>query len=115
MKKNILIATLILSNLFFAGRLLLLDTEQPSLELGLLKKTIDVGHFNSSGEKQKKIFTLPKGLTVANYNARGLDAIGQFENNRFMIVVTSDAEDLVDYGMPVEKLGPNGNYYSVEF
>ena len=60
------------------------------------------------------LFTLPKGLTVRNASERGLNAIGQFENERFQIVITSD-EELVNYNIPPDNLAPNGNYYSADF
>ena len=60
------------------------------------------------------IFTLPKGLTVQDKSERGISAIGQFENNRFSIVITSD-KDLVDYNFDKKELNQNANFYSAEF
>ena len=82
----------------------------PSHELGKLKKDIEVGQFMGA----KTIFKLPKGLTVSNEAERGLGAIGQFENNRFAIIITSD-EDMIDYEISKDSLNENGNYYSAEF
>ena len=82
----------------------------PSNELGILKQDIEVGNFMGN----KTIFTLPKGLTVKSKSERGISAIGQFENNRFSIVITSD-KDLVDYNVDKKELNQNSNYYSAEF
>jgi hypothetical protein len=61
------------------------------------------------------IFTLPKGLTVRNSSERGISAIGQFENERFQIVITSDDWDLVNYDLSKDSLVVHGNYYSADF
>ena len=82
----------------------------PSNELGVLKQDIEVGYFMGS----ETVFTLPKGLTVQDKSERGIAAIGQFENNRFSIVITSD-KDLVDYNVDRKELNQNSNYYSAEF
>lgn len=60
------------------------------------------------------LFKLPKGLTVRDVSERGFGAIGQFENNRFEIVVTTAQENLVDYEKPEDELLPFGNYYSAD-
>lgn len=66
----------------------------PTYELGRLKEDVNVGFFTG----EKKMFKLPKGLTVRNISQNGVAAIGQFENNRFEIVLTSE-DDLVDYNV----------------
>lgn len=83
---------------------------KPSYKLGRLEKDITVGNFMGDS----LLFTLPKGLTVRNASERGLNAIGQFENERFQIVISSD-DELVNYDLPLDSLGPNGNYYSADF
>ena len=80
----------------------------PTYELGRLEKEIEIGIFTSD----TTIFTIPKGLTVRNKSERGLAAIGQFENERFEIVITSDDPDLVNYNLPKDSLNQFGNYYS---
>ncbi|MBU2994804.1 hypothetical protein KO500_00045 [Cellulophaga baltica] len=82
----------------------------PSNELGILKQDIEVGFFMGN----ETVFTLPKGLTVKDKSERGIAAIGQFENNRFYIVITSD-KDIVDYNVDEKEINQNGNYYSAEF
>ena len=82
----------------------------PSHELGVLKQDIEVGYFMGN----ETVFTLPKGLTVKNKSERGIAAIGQFENNRFSIVITSD-KDLVDYNVDGKELNQDANFYSAEF
>jgi hypothetical protein len=54
-------------------------------------------------------------LTVRNSSERGISAIGQFENERFQIVITSDDWDLVNYDLPKDSLASHGNYYSADF
>jgi hypothetical protein len=81
----------------------------PTYELGRLKEDVNVGFL--AGEK--KMFKIPKGITVRNISQNGISAIGQFENNRFEIVLTSD-DDLVDYNVNKDSLFTFGNYYSVE-
>jgi hypothetical protein len=83
---------------------------RPSYKLGRLEKDITVGNFMGDS----LLFTLPKGLTVRNASERGLNAIGQFENERFQIVISSD-DELINYDLPIDSLAPNGNYYSADF
>ncbi|SCY32662.1 hypothetical protein SAMN05192588_2275 [Nonlabens sp. Hel1_33_55] len=82
----------------------------PSRELGRLEKEIAIGHFQS----EDPIFTLPKGLTVRNVSERGLNAIGQFENNRFSIIITADDPSLINYDLPKDSLNMFSNFYSAE-
>jgi hypothetical protein len=81
-----------------------------SNEIGRLEKDIEIGYFNSDNA----IFKIPKGLTVKNVSERGLGAIGQFENERFSIVITSNDASLVNYDLPKDSLDMFGNYYSAE-
>lgn len=82
----------------------------PSNKLGRLEKDIEIGYFQSDNS----VFRLPKGLTVRNVSQRGLGAIGQFENERFSIVITSDDASLVSYDLPKDSLDVFGNFYSAE-
>ena len=81
----------------------------PSHELGVLKEDIEVGHFMGN----EILFKIPKGITVKNESERGIAAIGQFENERFSIVITAD-RDLIDYDIEESQLNGTGNYYSAE-
>jgi hypothetical protein len=83
---------------------------RPSYKLGRLEKDITVGNFMGDS----LLFTLPKGLTVRNASERGLNAIGQFENERFQTVISSD-DELINYDLPIDSFAPNGNYYSADF
>jgi hypothetical protein len=82
----------------------------PTYELGRLEKDVRIGVFTSDST----IFTIPKGLTVRNISQRGISAVGQFENKRFEIVITSDDPELVNYGLPKDSLQQFGNYYSAD-
>ncbi len=82
----------------------------PSYKLGRLQKNIEIGYFT----KDSVIFTLPKDLTVRDVSERGLSAVGQFENERFAIVITSDDESLVNYNLHEDSLNPFGNFYSAD-
>ncbi len=81
-----------------------------SNEIGRLEKDIEIGYFDSDNA----IFKIPKGLTVKNVSERGLGAIGQFENERFSIVITSNDASLVNYDLPKDSLDMFGNFYSAE-
>ena len=109
MKKAIFWISIAL-NIILAISILWNNINSPSNELGILKQDIEIGNFMGN----KTIFTLPKGLTVSNKSERGISAIGQFENNRFSIVITSD-KDLIDYNVDRKELNQNSNFYSAEF
>lgn len=99
----------ILFNVIFIVGWLWNYLNSPTYELGRLKEDVNVGFFTG----EKKMFKLPKGLTVRNISQNGVAAIGQFENNRFEIVLTSE-DDLVDYNVKKDSLFTFGNFYSVE-
>ena len=109
MKKAIFWISITL-NIFLLFKILLNNFNSPSNELGVLKQDIEVGYFMGN----KTVFTLPKGLTVTNKSERGISAIGQFENERFQIVITSDEFELVNYDLPKDSLDTFGNYYSAD-
>lgn len=109
MKKWVLRISILLNIVLLIGWGLS-SLNRPSYKLGRLEKDITVGNFMGDS----LLFTLPKGLTVRNASERGLNAIGQFENERFQIVISSDGE-LINYDLPLDSLGPNGNYYSADF
>ena len=100
----------ILLNVFFILAFVWNWLNSPSNELGRLEKDIEIGYFQSD----KSVFRIPKGLTVRNVSQRGLGAIGQFENERFSIVITSYDASLVNYDLPKDSLDMFGNYYSAE-
>ena len=83
---------------------------RPSYKIGRLEKDIEIGIFTGDSV----IFTLPKGLTVRNASQRGLAAAGQFENERFEIVITSNDWDLVNYDLPKDSLNTFSNLYSAD-
>jgi len=109
MKKWILTTSIILNVLFLIGYGLNWFNS-PSYELGRLEKDVEIGIFTSDST----IFLIPKGITVRNASQRGIGAIGQFENERFEIVITSDDPSLVNYNLPKESLQQFGNYYSAD-
>ena len=82
----------------------------PTNEIGRLEKEIEIGYFQSD----QTVFKIPKGITVKNVSERGLGAIGQFENERFSIVITSNDPSLVNYDLPKDSLDMFGNFYSAE-
>lgn len=109
MKKWIFRISILCNVVFLAGYFFHL-LNSPSGQLGQLTQNIEIGIFTSDSVVCK----LPKGLTVRNVSERGLGAIGQFENERFAIVITSDNPALVNYNVPLDSLQPFGNYYSAE-
>ena len=100
----------ILLNVIFILLFLWNSLNSPTHELGRLEKDIEIGYFQSDSS----VFKIPKGLTVKNVSQRGLTAIGQFENERFSIVITSNDACLVNYDLPKDSLDMFGNYYSAE-
>ncbi|MCI5056196.1 MAG: hypothetical protein MRY83_08810 [Flavobacteriales bacterium] len=98
----------ILLNVFFILAISWNWINSPSNELGRLEKDIEIGYFQSG----KSVFRIPKGLTVRNISQRGLSAIGQFENERFSILITPDDASLVNYDLPKDSLDTFGNSYS---
>ena len=108
MKKYIYWFSIVLNIFFILGYLLNL-INSPSNKLGVLKEDIEVGYFMGT----QKVFVLPKGLTVQNKSESGFASIGQFENERFSIIITSD-RNLVDYNVKNDSLNLFGNFYSAE-
>lgn len=99
----------ILTNIIFILAYLWNDFNSPTDNLGILKEDIEIGYFMGS----EKIFKLPKGLTVRDISQQGVAAIGQFENNRFQIVITTN-RDLIDYKVDSKERNSDGNYYSAD-
>ena len=83
----------------------------PTYELGILTQDINVGYFTNDSI----LFKIPKGITVRDVSPQGLGAIGQFENNRFEIVLTTDNADIVNYNIHKDSLPHFGNYYSIDY
>lgn len=109
MKKFLIICSVLL-NIVFCLMFLWNNINTPSYKYGVLKNDVEVGIFSSDS----LLFTLPKGLTVKNVSPRGLNAIGQFEGNRFELVITTDRDDLVDYNVSESEQQCFGNYYSAD-
>jgi len=107
MKKYLFWLSIALNLVFIVGYLFN-RFNSPSNKIGVLKKDINVGYFMG----KKTIFTLPKGLTVRDKSERGISAIGQFENDRFYIVITTD-DNIVNYNVNKDSLNQFGNFYSV--
>ena len=102
----ILIISVALNVIFVAGWLLYIF-DSPTYRLGELKENVRVGYFTGD----TTLYMIPKGITVADASEQGLGAIGQFENNRFEIIITTD-RNIVDYNAPKARLQQFGNYYS---
>jgi hypothetical protein len=109
MKKWVFRISILLNVLFVLGYGLNW-INSPSQELGRLEKEVEIGIFTSDST----LFVIPKGITVRNASQRGIGAIGQFENERFEIVITSDDPSLVNYDLPKDSLQQFGNYYSAD-
>ena len=82
----------------------------PTYKLGVLTQDVNAGFIADD----KTIFKIPKGITVRDVSPRGIAAIGQFENNHFELVFTTDRDDLVNYTISKDSLFPYGNYYSAD-
>lgn len=108
--KNWVFRISILLNIFFILAYFWNYINTPSGELGRLEKDLEIGLFM----EDSTIIYLPKGLTVRDASQRGINAIGQFENERFEIVITSDDNRLVNYNVPHDSLLRFGNYYSAD-
>jgi hypothetical protein len=109
MKKWVFRISILLNVLFILGYGLNW-INSPSHELGRLEKEVEIGIFTSDST----LFVIPKGITVRNASQRGIASIGQFENERFEIVITSDDPTLVNYDLPKDSLQQFGNYYSAD-
>ncbi len=108
MLKSLLLTISFLLNLIFILGLVFYKLNSPTYQLGILEKDVEVGVFGNDST----IFTIPKGITVRDASERGLAAIGQFENERFEIIITSNDYEIVNYNVPKEHLKTFGNYYS---
>lgn len=76
----------------------------------MLKEDINIGVLT---DNKKTLFHLPKGITVKDVSPRGFGAIGQFEANRFEIVITTNRQ-LVDYNINETLISPVDNYYTAD-
>lgn len=97
-------------NVIFALGLLINYINSPTYKLGVLTQDVNVGFL--SGDST--LYIIPKGITVRDISPRGVSAIGQFENNRFELVFTTDRDDLVNYNISKDSLFQFGNYYSAD-
>ncbi len=107
--KNLIFALSALLNVILLFSLFFNWFNAPTYNYGKLKEDIEVGVFMSDD----KVFKIPAGITVQDVSPRGIDAIGRFENNRFSIIVSSEAE-LVDYKSSPDSLLKFGNIYSAD-
>ena len=97
-------------NIIFGLGFLLNYINSPTYRLGILTQDINVGFL--AGDST--IYKIPKGITVCDVSPQGIAAIGQFENNRFEIIITTGSEDLVNYNISKDSLFQFGNYYSAD-
>lgn len=97
-------------NIIFGIGWFLNSINSPTYRLGVLTQDVNAGFL--AGDST--IYIIPKGITVRDVSPRGIAAIGQFENNRFELVFTTDREDLVNYDLPKESMYTFGNYYSAD-
>ena len=81
----------------------------PTYKLGVLNQDVKAGFFTGDSV----FINIPKGTTVRDISQQGLSAIGQFENNRFEIVVTSE-RNIVNYNIPKDSIATFGNFYSAD-
>lgn len=109
MKTKWILSISICLNIIFVLMYLLHMFNSPSQKLGKLKQDVKVGFFGGDST----FIYLPKGITVKDKSERGIAAIGQFENNRFEIIITSN-KDLVDYNLPKDSLFLFQNFYSAD-
>lgn len=113
--KNIILSTSLILNIALVGVVIFLFlkalnncAEISNGRIGVLNKNLEIGYF----DKNKKIFTLPKGLVVKEAPATGA---GWFEPNRFRLVITSNNENLVNYkNINIKKLPNNNEFYSAD-
>jgi hypothetical protein len=82
----------------------------PTYRLGVLTQDVNAGFL--AGDST--IYRIPKGITVRDISPRGISAIGQFENNRFELIFTTDRQDLINYDLPKDSMFQFGNYYSAD-
>jgi len=97
-------------NIIFGLGYLLNCFNSPTYKLGVLTQEVNAGFLAGDSVMYK----IPKGITVRDVSPRGIAAIGQFENNRFEIVFTTDRDDLVNYNISKDSLFQFGNYYSAD-
>jgi hypothetical protein len=79
-------------------------SNRPTVRNGVLTRDVTVPV--SLNGQQEKIVS-PKGLVVKDASPQGFSRIGQFESERFSIIVTSDYK-MVDYNVGVRL---SGAYY----
>src|SRR5690606_17344637 len=97
-------------NIIFGLGWFLSYINSPTYKLGVLTQDVNAGFL--AGDST--IYKIPKGITVRDVSPRGIGAIGQFENNRFELVFTTDRDDLVNYNISTDSLFQFGNYYSAD-
>jgi len=100
----------IVFNIIFGLGWFLNYINSPTYKLGVLTQDVNAGFL--AGDST--IYKIPKGITVRDVSPRGIASIGQFENNRFELIFTTDREDLVNYDLPRDSMFTFGNYYSAD-
>ena len=100
----------IICNIVFGLGWFLNYMNSPTYKLGVLTQDVNAGFIADDNT----IFKIPKGITVRDVSTHGFEAIGQFENNHFELVFTTDRDDLVNYTISKDSLFPYGNYYSAD-
>lgn len=100
----------IILNILFGLGWFLNWVNSPTYRLGILTQDVNAGFL--AGDSA--LYKIPKGITVRDVSPQGIAAIGQFENNRFEIVLTTDRAELVNYNVPSDSLFQFGNYYSAD-
>ena len=108
---QILLTGSVLLNIVLIGWIGLDRFNSPSGRLGRLERDITAA---SIMDKEKRTFRLPKGLTVRDESPRGLAAAGMFEPYRFAVVITTEDESAVRYGLPESELHQFGELYTMD-
>jgi hypothetical protein len=109
--RQILLFGSLLLNVALLGWIGLDRFNAPSGRLGRLEKDITAV---SIADRGRLPFRLPKGLTVRDESPRGLAAAGMFEPYRFAIVITTEDEKVVNYGIPENQLNQFGELYTMD-
>jgi hypothetical protein len=97
-------------NIIFATGWFLNYINSPTYRLGVLTQDVNAGFLGGDST----FYKIPKGITVRDVSPRGIAAIGQFENNRFELIFTTDRANLVNYDLPKDSIFGFGNYYSAD-
>lgn len=86
LKASLLVNALFILHWFFSNFIFTTN------RIGILTEDVKAGYFASDST----FIFIPKGTQVKDISPRGIGRIGQFEPNRFEIIITSD-RNIVDY------------------